>query len=99
MPPLPSTDITWKPLRLKSNGPLLLTRPVDLVRVHGFGSGADMDYSRGRDREGGRGRGRAAYLNEDFPTSGGRGGRGGRGGFQQGYQGRGRGGGGRFDTG
>ena len=68
---------------------------MDLVRVRGFGSGTEAGYQRnGGGRDGGRGRGRAAYLNDDF---GGNGGRGGRGGYQEGYQGRGRGG--RFDAG
>eukprot|EP00752_Nemacystus_decipiens_P001884 g1815.t1 len=91
-------DDEGAPAQKPADAPFVLTKPMDLVRVRGFGSGSSAGFYPGRgDGSGGRG-GRGGY-NNDF--GGGGGGRGGYGQYGQrdGFQGgRGRGGG-RFDSG
>ena len=80
--PAPPRCHTHRPA---ADAPFVLTKPMDLVRVRGVGSGSSAGF---------RGGGRGAY-NNDFGGGGGRGGYGQQDGFQGG---RGRGGG-RFDSG
>lgn len=76
-----------------ADAPYVLTKPMDLVRVRGFGSGSSAGFFPGRDG-GGRGRGGRGAFNDGYAGGGG----GGRGGYDN-FQGRGRGRGGRFDSG